>query len=42
MEYHRAISPGCAPTLVSDRRDREAAIWLVDGGSMLASARLER
>ena len=42
MEYHRAISPGCAPTLVSDRRDREAAIWLVDGGSMLASAWLER
>ncbi len=42
MEYHRAISPGCAPTLVTDRRDREAAIWLVDGGSLLASARLER
>ncbi len=42
MEYHRAISPGCAPTLVTDRRDREAAIWLVDGGSLLASAWLER
>ncbi len=42
MEYHRAILPGCAPTLVTDRRDREAAIWLVDDGSLLASARLER
>ena len=42
MEYHRAITDGCAPTLVTDRRDREAAIWLVDGGSLLASARLER
>jgi acyl-ACP thioesterase len=42
MEYHRAISPGCAPTLVTDRRDREAAVWLEDGGSVLASAWLER
>ncbi|MGB6454035.1 MAG: acyl-ACP thioesterase domain-containing protein [Streptosporangiaceae bacterium] len=42
MEYHRAITPGYAPTLVTDRRDREAAIWLVDGGVLLASARLER
>jgi acyl-ACP thioesterase len=43
MEYHRAISPGCAPILVTERRDREAAIWLVDGGgSVLASAWLER
>jgi hypothetical protein len=28
--------------LVTDRRDREAAIWLMNGGSMLASAWLER
>lgn len=42
MEYHRAITPGCKPTLVTDRRDREAAIWLMSGSSLLASARLER
>jgi acyl-ACP thioesterase len=42
MEYHRAITPGCAPMLVTDRRDREAAIWLISDGSMLASAWLER
>jgi acyl-ACP thioesterase len=42
MEYHRAITPGCTPVLVADRRDREAAIWLMNGGSMLASAWLER
>jgi acyl-ACP thioesterase len=42
MEYHRPMMPGCAPTLVTDRRDREAAVWLVDDSSLLASARLER
>jgi acyl-ACP thioesterase len=42
MEYHRAIMPGCDPALVTDRRDREAAIWLMSNGSMLASAWLER
>jgi acyl-ACP thioesterase len=42
MEYHRAIRPGCTPVLVTDRRDREAAIWLMSDGSMLASAWLER
>lgn len=42
MEYHRPIMPGCVPALVTDRRDREAAIWLMSGTSMLASARLER
>jgi acyl-ACP thioesterase len=42
MEYHRAINPGTTPVLVTDRRDREAAIWLMNGGSMLASAWLER
>jgi acyl-ACP thioesterase len=42
MEYHRAITPGCDPVVVTDRRDREAAIWLMNGGSLLASARLER
>ncbi len=42
LEYHRAVLPGCAPTLVTDQRDREAVIWLVDDGTLLASARLER
>jgi acyl-ACP thioesterase len=42
LEYHRAITPGCAPVLVTDRRDREAGIWLVDRGKLLASAWLER
>lgn len=42
MEYHRPILPGSRPLLVSDRRDREAAVWLMNGNSMLASARLER
>lgn len=42
MEYHRAIMRGCTPMLVTDRRDREAAIWLMNDGSMLASAWLER
>jgi hypothetical protein len=28
--------------LVTDRRDREAGIWLVDRGKLLASAWLER
>ena len=42
MEYHRAIRPGCTPVLVTDRRDREAAIWLMSDGRLLASAWLER
>ena len=42
MEYHRAITPDCAPMLLTEARDREAAIWLLDGGTVLASARLER
>jgi acyl-ACP thioesterase len=45
MEYHRAILPGCDPVLVTDRADRgdfETFIWLMNGGSVLASARLTR
>jgi len=42
MEYHRPITPDCEPSVLADRRDREAAIWLMSGGSLLASARLER
>lgn len=42
MEYHRAITPDCDPVLLTDRSDRAAAIWLTSGGSLLASARLER
>ncbi len=40
IEYHRAILPGCTPQLVSDRRDGETLLWLLDDGRMLASARL--
>lgn len=42
IEYHRAILPGCAPRLVSDRREGETQIWLLDSGRVLASARLSR
>jgi acyl-ACP thioesterase len=42
MEYRRPILPDCSPVLVTEPRDREAAIWLMNGDSVLASARLER
>lgn len=40
IEYHRAILPGCTPRLVTDRREGQTLIWLVDSGRLLASARL--
>jgi acyl-ACP thioesterase len=40
IEYHRAILPGCTPRLVTDRREGETLIWLLDSGRLLASARL--
>jgi acyl-ACP thioesterase len=42
IEYHRPILPGCAPTLVTGGHEREPALWLVDGGHLLASALLAR
>jgi acyl-ACP thioesterase len=42
MEYHRAIMPGCAPELVTERRDGETVLWLLAAGRMLASARLSK
>jgi acyl-ACP thioesterase len=42
MEYHRAIVPGCAPELMTERRDGETVLWLVADGRMLASGRLSR
>jgi acyl-ACP thioesterase len=42
MEYHRAIMPGCAPELVTERRDGETLLWLLAAGRMLASARLSK
>jgi acyl-ACP thioesterase len=46
VEYHRAILPGCAPWLVTERREGEVAVWLLDSPAsapasrLLASARL--
>ncbi|MBO0831291.1 MAG: hypothetical protein J2P29_04905 [Actinobacteria bacterium] len=42
MEYRQPILATCSPVLVTERRDREASIWLMSGESLLASARLER
>jgi acyl-ACP thioesterase len=42
VEYQRPIVPGCLPRLVTERRDTHTAIWLLDGPSLLASARLTR
>jgi acyl-ACP thioesterase len=40
IEYHRAILPGCTPSLVTERRDGETVLWLLTDGRVLASARL--
>jgi acyl-ACP thioesterase len=40
IEYHRAILPGCTPQVVTDRREGETLIWLLDSGRVLASVRL--
>ena len=42
VEYHRAIMPGCAPRLRTERGDAATMLWLLDGDRLLASARLIR
>jgi acyl-ACP thioesterase len=42
MEYHRQIMPGSVPSLVVNKGDDYASIWLVEGTHRLASARLGR
>jgi acyl-ACP thioesterase len=48
VEYQRAILPGSTPWLVTERREGEVAIWLLErqdsapGWRLLASARLAR
>jgi acyl-ACP thioesterase len=42
VEYQRAIMPGCLPRLVTSRQPGQTALWLLDGTSLLASARLTR
>lgn len=40
VEYHRAILPGDEPRLVLRGSAAEHSMWLLNGGTMLASARL--
>jgi acyl-ACP thioesterase len=40
VEYHRAILPGCQPVLATGGERGEPMMWLLDGGRLLASARL--
>ncbi len=40
IEYHRAVTPGCTPRLVTRRGETETMLWLLDGQRLLASARL--
>jgi acyl-ACP thioesterase len=42
VEYQRAIMPGCLPRLVTDRREDQTTLWLVDGDRVLASVLLFR
>jgi acyl-ACP thioesterase len=42
IEYHRAIMPGCTPSVVTRRGEAETMLWLLDGRTLLASARLAR
>jgi acyl-ACP thioesterase len=42
LEYPRPIVPGCLPRVLTDRQDSRTAIWVLDGPSLLASARLTR
>ncbi|MGO8958674.1 MAG: hypothetical protein ACLQFR_15080 [Streptosporangiaceae bacterium] len=42
MEYHRAILPGCTPSLVVNERATDTQVWLLDGERLLASALLMR
>jgi acyl-ACP thioesterase len=40
LEYHQPILPGQQPRLVASHGDGQAGVWLLDGVSRLASARL--
>jgi acyl-ACP thioesterase len=40
IEYYRAITPGCIPRLVTRRDAAGTMLWLLDGTTLLASARL--
>jgi acyl-ACP thioesterase len=42
VEYHRAILPGCTPSLVTDGDPEQPLLWLLDGERLLASARVAR
>ncbi len=42
VEYRRAILPGCTPELVTGGADGQVWSWLMDGGTVLASALLAR
>lgn len=42
LEYHRAILPDCTPMLATDGNGHQLTMWLLDGGRVLASARLVR
>jgi acyl-ACP thioesterase len=43
IEYHRAITPDCAPQLLTARDQTATMLWLLDGGGrLLASVRLSR
>jgi acyl-ACP thioesterase len=40
LEYHRPILPGQQPRLVTSHKGGQVGVWLLDGNSQLASARL--
>ena len=40
LEYQRPIMPGSRPRLVTHRQAGQTALWLLDGATLLASARL--
>jgi acyl-ACP thioesterase len=42
IEYQRAIMPGCLPRLITDHDENRTTLWLLDGESVLASARLSK
>jgi acyl-ACP thioesterase len=42
LEYHRAMQPGCAPSLAVGKDPAGLTVWLLEGGTRLASARLLR
>jgi acyl-ACP thioesterase len=42
VEYHRPMTPGCAPRLATGTDGHDDLLWLLDGRHLLASARLTR